>query len=148
VDQARLKPLGAKTAPLSSGSCQCPSACAYQASPTCKLVGCRYISPYGDFYPCLQLHCGNVRRQRFIDIWKNSPQLAEVRSICTRNLPVCSTCAHVTNCTRCPDLAAYMEGNVRGPSTADCEKSYVCTGIFNRQRVPARLCLLRVASSE
>jgi len=35
----------------------------------------------------------------------------------------CSTCAHVGTCTRCPGLA-YMEGNMRGPSTADCEKSF------------------------
>jgi len=31
-----------------------------------------YISPYGEFYPCVQfpLSCGNVRQQRFIDIWR------------------------------------------------------------------------------
>src|SRR5215469_9486772 len=80
-----------------------------------------YISPYGDFYPCVQfpLACGNVRVQRFQDIWKSSPQLEEVRSIRARDLPVCSTCVHVASCTRCPGLA-YMEGNMRGPSTADC----------------------------
>jgi radical SAM protein with 4Fe4S-binding SPASM domain len=89
-----------------------------------------YISPYGDFYPCVQfpLPCGNVRHQRFIDIWKHSPQLAEVRSIRARDLPVCSTCTHVAECSRCPGLA-WMEGNMRGPSTADCEKSYARTGI-------------------
>ncbi|MFZ0535235.1 MAG: hypothetical protein WAM47_00160, partial [Candidatus Sulfotelmatobacter sp.] len=31
-------------------------------------------------------------------------------------------------CTRCPGLA-FMEGNMRGPSTADCEKSFARTGI-------------------
>jgi hypothetical protein len=34
----------------------------------------------------------------------------------------------VGTCTRCPGLA-YMEGNMRGPSTADCEKSFIRTGI-------------------
>lgn len=89
-----------------------------------------YISPYGDLYPCVQfpLPCGNIRRQRFIDIWRDSPQLAEVRSIRAKHLTTCSTCAHLGGCTRCPGLA-YMEGNMRGPSTADCEKSYVRTGI-------------------
>ncbi len=89
-----------------------------------------YVSPYGDVYPCVQfpLPSGNVREQRFIDIWKHSPQLNEVRAIRTRDLPVCSTCAHVSACTRCPGLA-WMEGNMRGPSTADCEKSYARTGI-------------------
>jgi AdoMet-dependent heme synthase len=89
-----------------------------------------YISPYGDVYPCVQfpLPSGNVRKQPFIDIWKHSPQLNEVRSIRARDLPVCSGCVHVGSCSRCPGLA-YMEGNMRGPSTADCGKSYARTGI-------------------
>ena len=89
-----------------------------------------YISPYGDVFPCVQfpLPSGNVRRQKFIDIWRNSSELSEVRSIHARDLPVCSACSHVGTCSRCPGLA-YMEGNMRGPSTADCEKSFHRTGI-------------------
>ena len=101
-----------------------------------------YVSPYGDVYPCVQfpLPSGNVRQQKFIDIWKYSPQLEEVRSIRTRDLPVCSTCAHSSGCSRCPGLA-YMEGNMRGPSTADCEKSFATTG------VPSANMLLRRAGA-
>jgi len=89
-----------------------------------------YITPYGDVFPCVQfpLPSGNLRRQRFISIWRDSPQLNDVRSIRARDLPVCSTCSHVGTCTRCPGLA-YMEGNMRGPSTADCEKSFHRTGV-------------------
>src|SRR3989442_99150 len=89
-----------------------------------------YITPYGDVFPCVQfpLPSGNVRRQKFIDIWRNSPELNEVRSIRAKNLPVCSTCSHVGTCTRCPGLA-YMEGSMGGPSAADCEKSFHRTGI-------------------
>ena len=89
-----------------------------------------YISPYGDIYPCVQfpLPTGNLRKQKFAEIWRDSPQLNEVRSIHARDLPVCSTCAHVGSCTRCPGLA-YMEGNLRGPSSQDCEKSFARTGI-------------------
>jgi radical SAM protein with 4Fe4S-binding SPASM domain len=89
-----------------------------------------YISPYGDVFPCVQfpLPSGNVRQQKFLDIWQNSEALKEVRSIHARDLPVCSTCSHMSSCTRCPGLA-YMEGNMRGPSTADCEKSFHRTGI-------------------
>jgi radical SAM protein with 4Fe4S-binding SPASM domain len=101
-----------------------------------------YVSPYGDVYPCVQfpLPSGNVRQQKFIDIWKYSPQLEEVRSIRTRDLPVCSTCSHASGCSRCPGLA-YMEGNMRGPSTADCEKSFAKTGI------PSANMLLKAARS-
>ncbi|MFZ0761112.1 MAG: radical SAM protein, partial [Candidatus Sulfotelmatobacter sp.] len=89
-----------------------------------------YVSPYGEFYPCVQfpLSCGNVRQQRFIDIWRDSQQLKEVRSIRLRDMPSCSQCSHGSTCTRCPGLA-FLEGNMRGPSTADCEKSFARTGI-------------------
>ena len=89
-----------------------------------------YISPYGDVYPCVQfpLPCGNVRDSKFADIWRHSPQLKEVRSITLRDMPSCSKCIHGESCTRCPGLA-YLEGNMRGPSVQDCEKSFARTGI-------------------
>jgi radical SAM protein with 4Fe4S-binding SPASM domain len=89
-----------------------------------------YVSPYGDVYPCVQfpLPSGNVRHMKFVDIWRDSPQLNEVRSITLRDMPSCSKCAHGGTCTRCPGLA-YMEGNMRGPSIQDCEKSFARTGI-------------------
>jgi radical SAM protein with 4Fe4S-binding SPASM domain len=89
-----------------------------------------YISPYGDVFPCVQfpLPTGNIRKQKFLDIWNFSPQLKEVRSIRAKDLTVCSSCAHVSSCSRCPGLA-YMEGSMRGPSIADCEKSYYRTGV-------------------
>ena len=61
-----------------------------------------YISPYGELFPCVQfpLPSGNVRRQKFIDIWRHSAQLNEVRSITMADLPVCSGCSHVGTCSR------------------------------------------------
>jgi AdoMet-dependent heme synthase len=89
-----------------------------------------YISPYGDVYPCVQfpLPCGNVRRTNFLEIWRHSPQLKDVRGIRMADLTGCSSCAHGSSCSRCPGLA-YMEGNMRGPSIQDCEKSYARTGV-------------------
>jgi radical SAM protein with 4Fe4S-binding SPASM domain len=89
-----------------------------------------YVSPYGDVYPCVQfpLPSGNVRNTKFVDIWRDSPQLKEVRSITLRDMPSCSQCTHGATCTRCPGLA-YLEGNMRGPSSQDCEKSFARTGI-------------------
>ncbi len=89
-----------------------------------------YVSPYGDVFPCVQfpLPTGNVRRERFVDIWRHSSQMNEVRSIRLKDLPTCSSCSHAGSCTRCPGLA-YMEGNMRGPSSQDCQKSFARTGI-------------------
>lgn len=89
-----------------------------------------YISPYGEVYPCVQfpLLSGNVREKRFLEIWRHSPQLAEVRSIRMSDLEGCSSCTHGSSCSRCPGLA-YTEGNMRGPSIQDCERSYARTGV-------------------
>jgi AdoMet-dependent heme synthase len=89
-----------------------------------------YVSPYGEVFPCVAfpLPTGNVRQQRFIDIWRHSDRMNEVRSIRLKDLTTCKSCTHVSSCTRCPGLA-YMEGNMRGPSTQDCEKSFARTGI-------------------
>jgi AdoMet-dependent heme synthase len=89
-----------------------------------------YVSPYGDVFPCVQfpLPTGNVRKERFLDIWRYSEQMNEVRSIRLKDLTTCTSCSHVGSCTRCPGLA-FMEGNMRGPSSQDCEKSFARTGI-------------------
>jgi AdoMet-dependent heme synthase len=89
-----------------------------------------YVSPYGDVFPCVQfpLPTGNVRSQRFVEIWRHSERMNEVRSIRTKDLSTCSHCTHVSRCTRCPGLA-FMEGNMRGPSSQDCEKSFARTGV-------------------
>ena len=89
-----------------------------------------YVSPYGDVYPCVQfpLPTGNVRKQNFLDIWRHSDQMNDVRSIRIKDLTTCTSCSHVGGCTRCPGLA-YMEGNMRGPSSQDCEKSFAKTGV-------------------
>jgi AdoMet-dependent heme synthase len=89
-----------------------------------------YVSPYGEVFPCVQfpLPTGSVRQQRFVDIWRHSDRMNEVRSIRLKDLTTCTSCTHVGSCTRCPGLA-FMEGNMRGPSTQDCEKSFARTGV-------------------
>jgi AdoMet-dependent heme synthase len=89
-----------------------------------------YVSPYGDVFPCVQfpLPTGNVRQQRFIDIWRHSDAMNDVRSIRLKDLTTCTSCSHVSSCSRCPGLA-FMEGNMRGPSSQDCERSFARTGV-------------------
>lgn len=84
----------------------------------------------GGSFPCVQFpyKVGNIREQPFIDLWRDSPQLNDVRSIRFSDLQGCSSCVHGNSCTRCPGLA-YMEGNMRGPSIQDCEKSFARTGV-------------------
>ncbi len=89
-----------------------------------------YISPYADIFPCVAfpMPCGNLRKQGFREIWYGSAALTELRSVRVRDLHTCSHCTHTAYCSRCPGLA-YMEGDFRGPSSMDCQKSYARTGI-------------------
>ena len=110
-----------------------------------------YVSPYGDVFPCVQfpLPTGNVRKERFLDIWRYSERMNEVRSIRLKDLTTCTSCSHVGSCTRCPGLA-FMEGNMRGPSSRDCEKSFVRTGIpsanmLAKKSASANLIQIRIA---
>jgi AdoMet-dependent heme synthase len=91
-----------------------------------------YISPFGDVFPCVQfpMPCGSVRKQSFSEIWYHSPAFAELREVRVRDLHTCSQCSHTAYCSRCPGLA-YMEGDFRGPSSADCQKSYARTGVLS-----------------
>jgi radical SAM protein with 4Fe4S-binding SPASM domain len=101
-----------------------------------------YISPFGDVYPCVQfpMPCGNLRTQSFKEVWYRSPALTELRSVHVRDLPTCSKCSHAGHCSRCPGLA-YMEGNMRGPSSADCEKSEARTGKPSWAKLSGQLAL-------
>jgi len=112
-----------------------------------------YVSPYGDVFPCVQfpLPTGNVRKERFLDIWRYSDQMNDVRSIRLKDLTTCTSCTHVTSCTRCPGLA-FMEGNMRGPSSQDCQKSFARTGVpsanmLAKKRTAANLVQIRVLPS-
>ena len=82
-----------------------------------------YISPYGDVYPCVQmpLGAGNLRRQRFADIWEGSSEFARVRAMRESALPVCSACPIRQYCERCPGLALMEGGDLLGAYERACE---------------------------
>jgi radical SAM protein with 4Fe4S-binding SPASM domain len=82
-----------------------------------------YISPYGDVFPCVQLPqaAGNLRRERFSDIWYHAPQLERLRGIRESHLPVCSRCQIRSYCERCPGLALMEGGDLLGAYERACE---------------------------
>jgi len=92
-------------------------------------VSC-YVSPYGEVYPCVQfpLTAGSVRGTPFMDIWRNSPRLADMRSVGMSDVAGCASCIHAESCSRCPGLA-FLEGDMRGPSIQDCKKAFARTGV-------------------
>ncbi len=89
-----------------------------------------YISPEGNLLPCASfpIVCGNLRVTDFQEIWRSSPKLREIRQIRNRDLHVCGTCTTASSCSRCPGLA-LVDGDMRGPSRLDCERTYARTRI-------------------
>jgi radical SAM protein with 4Fe4S-binding SPASM domain len=82
-----------------------------------------YVSPYGDVYPCVQLPlpAGNIRRQRFAEIWYGAPEMQRVRRIRESELNVCPSCSLRSYCERCPGLALMEGGDLLGPYERACE---------------------------
>lgn len=69
------------------------------------VTGCS-IKSNGDVVPCFGLSdyiCGNIRKQRLIDIWKKSPKLIYLRNLLGRPMKslneVCAKCAWNEICT-------------------------------------------------
>lgn len=81
-----------------------------------------YISPYGDVYACVQLPmpAGNLRTERFEEIWNNAPALERIRNVRESELPVCAQCEIRNYCERCPGLAWMEGGDLRGPYERAC----------------------------
>lgn len=80
------------------------------------------ITPYGDVWPCnaLPLPCGNLREQSFMQIWRGSTELAEVRDLRWAKLAECNVCELRTYCQRCHGMALVEQGEMRGPSLEAC----------------------------
>jgi radical SAM protein with 4Fe4S-binding SPASM domain len=82
-----------------------------------------YISPYGDVFPCVQLPqaAGNLRHERFADIWYHAPQLEKLRAVRESQLPICSRCEIRAYCERCPGLAWMEGGDMLGAYERACQ---------------------------
>jgi radical SAM protein with 4Fe4S-binding SPASM domain len=82
-----------------------------------------YISPYGDVSPCVQMPkpAGNLRKQRFDEIWYGSTEMNRVRAVRESQLPLCSSCSVRNYCERCPGLAQMEGGDLLGAYERACE---------------------------
>lgn len=73
------------------------------------------IGPGGDVYPCgaFPVPAGNVREQSFGDIWRDSPLMRRIRSLCDRDYDVCRGCMYDIRCGGCLAMGAGLaEGRV------------------------------------
>jgi len=81
-----------------------------------KMTCC--ISPVGDVFPCAFLQepsfkAGNVRTNRFRDIWNNSSVFQQLRSL---NIETCKTCQRFEYCRGgCPAVAYHTYHDIAMP---------------------------------
>jgi radical SAM protein with 4Fe4S-binding SPASM domain len=64
---------------------------------------------------------GNVRRERFEEIWYHSNEMNRLRGVRESQLPVCSSCTIRAHCERCPGLAQMEGGDLLAPYERACE---------------------------
>lgn len=75
-------------------------------------VGFAFVSHVGQVQPCgyLELDCGNIRKQRFRDIWEKSPIFQDLRDY--KNYQgKCGRCQYVGVCGGCRARAYESTGN-------------------------------------
>jgi AdoMet-dependent heme synthase len=84
-----------------------------------KYIGCgagqmlARITADGYVTPCVTLpvHVGNLREQRFTDIWRNSPFLAKIRDRANIAAGNCAACALKSTCGGCRSVSMGFYGD-------------------------------------
>ncbi|MEW5946624.1 MAG: radical SAM protein [bacterium] len=95
-----------------------------------------YIESNGEVYPCslVERSAGNIKRQPFSEIWRDSPVLKEIRDYRVRDFE-CAGCELLPECCPCPGLAYAEQGDVHAAPREACRLSK----IFLKGRVGANV---------
>lgn len=95
------------------------------------------INPRGDVWPCnaLPVACGNLREQRFEEIWTGSEELEEVRDLRWVKIAECNRCELRAYCQRCHGMALLEQGDMKGPSLEACRHAVAVRDALRTQGV-------------
>lgn len=106
----------------------------------CNMGWSRFaIGPLGDLYPCSQVaeSVGNVRNRPFLDVWRTSARLNEIRLGKGKTLETCSSCSMLSACRfRCMGHFHQATGRYDVPAPRHCEITAAWLGL---DELPARL---------
>jgi AdoMet-dependent heme synthase len=83
--------------------------------------GC-VIGPFGDVHTCMGFKpaIGNLRKQSFAEIWRDTGLLYKLRRASAADVDVCSSCEKFSYCNRCAGTALAEDGSFDGPSSWSC----------------------------
>src|SRR5581483_4617829 len=102
------------------------------------------IDPKGDVFPCPSWpeSIGNLRHDRFADLWRSGPLLDRLRAQRWGDLRGgCADCPQSGYCHRCAAVALLEDGDADGPAAEACriaDAKERALGIEPRVRRPAR----------
>ncbi len=85
------------------------------------------IDPTGTVLPCMQWiePAGDLRTQRFSEIWADSPVLKAAAGAVTSGIPECRDCTYLALCNRCPAAAFLETGDPQRPYPLACAMAEV-----------------------
>ena len=83
------------------------------------------IASNGDVYPCIAtpLVAGNIRKQSFSTIWKDSPVFARIRGLKISDFEICAPCNLKSWCRRSPGPSVILNGDFTGVDPWVCEEA-------------------------
>lgn len=99
------------------------------------------ISARGDVYPCVSvpMSAGNIRQQRFKDIWTGSPVFQQIRGLAMKDYAQCAPCDHKSFCSRDRGAAYNATGSYTGVDPFVCAGAEIAHQLADEKRagVPA-----------
>ena len=93
------------------------------------------ITPKGKVWPCnsLPIEVGDLRKQRFAEIWTQSKSLEEIRDLRWADISECNKCKLREFCQRCHAMASLEHGKMKGPSLEACRHAVVVRDTLKAQ---------------
>lgn len=81
-----------------------------------------YITPSGEVWACpnLPISFGNIRKQKFEEIWRNSEERNRITSLVWGSSSTCGDCPDIHFCQRCPGESHLEHGDLDKHSELDC----------------------------
>ena len=88
------------------------------------------ISPHGEVFPCAlwRIPLGDLRQHTFKEVW-HSEAANRVRAVTVNDFPMCTKCALVHYCTRCPGMVYMENSSISGPSLENCRMACAIKGV-------------------
>jgi radical SAM protein with 4Fe4S-binding SPASM domain len=95
------------------------------------------ISPEGLVSAChtIPTPAGDLRTQSFAEIWRESPQLRQLRALTWARIDECNVCDVRPYCSRCHGMALLEDGKLDGPSREACRHAVILRDLLRERDV-------------